>query len=59
MTIRRATEADEKILRELRDEFEQEVPEPYGEPESWDEEWADTLDDLRGGGVFLAEDDEG
>jgi ribosomal protein S18 acetylase RimI-like enzyme len=58
MTIRRATEADEAILRELWEEFEREVPEPGG-PEPWAQEWADTLDDVRGGGVFLAEDDEG
>ena len=59
MTIRRATEADEPILRELWEEFEREVPEPVGEPETWEQEWGDTLDDIRGGGVFIAEDDEG
>lgn len=59
MTIRRATESDQAVLRELWEEFEREVPEPVGEPESWDEEWKDTLDDIRGGGVFIAEDDEG
>ncbi|HVV58871.1 MAG TPA: GNAT family N-acetyltransferase [Gaiellaceae bacterium] len=60
MTVRRATEADEPTLRELWEEFEREVPEPAGlEPETWAEEWADTLDDIRGGGVFLAEDEQG
>lgn len=59
MTIRRATEADEQTLRELWEEFEREVPEPIGEPETWEQEWADILDDIRGGGVFVAEDDEG
>jgi len=59
VTIRRATEADEPILRELWEEFEREVPEPVGEPETWEQEWGDTLDDIRGGGVFIAEDDEG
>jgi len=59
MTIRRATEADEAVLRELWEEFEVEVPEAVGEPESWEDEWKDTLDDIRGGGVFLAEDEEG
>ncbi|HEY2776389.1 MAG TPA: GNAT family N-acetyltransferase [Gaiellaceae bacterium] len=59
MTIRRATEADEAILREIWEEFEREVPEPIGDPETWEQEWADTLDDIRGGGVFIAEDDEG
>jgi ribosomal protein S18 acetylase RimI-like enzyme len=57
--IRRATEADEAVLRELWTEFEQEVPEPFGEGETWEEEWADTLDDIRGGGVFLADDADG
>ena len=59
MNIRRATEADERVLHELWGEFEREVPEPFGDSEPWEEEWADTLDDIRGGGVFLAEDDEG
>jgi len=59
VTVRRATEADEAILRELWEEFEREVPEPVGEPETWEQEWADTVDDIRGGGVFVAEDDEG
>jgi ribosomal protein S18 acetylase RimI-like enzyme len=59
MTIRAATEADEAVLRELWEEFEQEVRLPVEEPESWDEEWRDTLDDIRSGGVFLAEDAEG
>ena len=59
MTIRRATESDKAVLRELWEEFEREVPEPIGEGEPWEEEWSDTLDDIRGGGVFLAEDDDG
>jgi ribosomal protein S18 acetylase RimI-like enzyme len=57
--IRRATEGDESALRELWLEFEQEIPYPLGNGEPWEEEWADTLDDIRGGGVFLAEDDDG
>lgn len=57
--IRRATESDQATLRELWEEFEREVPFPYGEGETWEDEWKDTLDDVRGGGVFLAEDDEG
>jgi len=60
MNIRRASEADEALLRELWEEFELEVPKPPGYvPETWEEEWSDTLDDLRGGSVFLAEDDQG
>ena len=59
MTIRPATEADEPVLRELWEEFEAEVPWPLEEPETWADEWQDTLDDIRAGGVFLAEDGEG
>ena len=56
MKIRVATEADEDVLRELWEEFEQEVALSVEEPETWAEEWKDTLDDIRTGGVFLAED---
>lgn len=59
MNIRRATEADEQVLRELWEEFEREVPWELEEPETWADEWRDTLDDIRGGGVFLAEDGDG
>jgi ribosomal protein S18 acetylase RimI-like enzyme len=59
VTIRRATEADEALLRELWEEFEREVPWEIEEPETWDDEWADVRDDMRDGGVFLAEDGEG
>ncbi len=59
MKIRRAAESDEAVLRELWEEFEVEVPWDLEEPETWADEWSDTLDDIRGGGVFLAEDDEG
>ena len=59
VNIRRATEADEQALRELWEDFSREIPEPIGENEPWEEEWQDTLDDIRGGGVFIAEDDQG
>src|SRR5262249_12344217 len=60
LTIRRASEADENLLRELWEEFEAEVPEPAGiEAEAWEEEWSDTRDDIRGGGVFIAQDGAG
>ncbi len=59
MTIRRATEADEVTLRAFFEEFEREVPFPVGEPETWEEEWKDIRDDLTGGGVFIAEDEQG
>ncbi|HKU58608.1 MAG TPA: GNAT family N-acetyltransferase, partial [Gaiellaceae bacterium] len=59
LKIRRATEADEQTLRALWEEFSTEVPEPIGENEPWEDEWKDTLDDIRAGGVFIAEDDAG
>ena len=60
MNIRRATEADEAVLRELWEEFELEVPAPEGfVAETWAEEWHDTRDDIASGAVFIAEDDIG
>jgi ribosomal protein S18 acetylase RimI-like enzyme len=59
VTIRRATEADEAVLRALWEEFETEVPLHVEEPETWADEWPDTLDDIQGGGVFIAEDADG
>ncbi len=60
MNVRRATEADEPVLRKLWEEFHAEVPEPEGfEQETWEEEWADQLVDIRGGALLLAEDDQG
>jgi ribosomal protein S18 acetylase RimI-like enzyme len=59
VTIRPATEADEATLRALWEEFEQEVPWELEDPETWADEWKDTLADIRAGGVFLAEDSEG
>ena len=58
--IRRATVADEAILRELWEEFEAEIPEPEGfVPETWDEEWVDVRRDIEEGIVCIAEDDDG
>ncbi|HEV8105235.1 MAG TPA: GNAT family N-acetyltransferase [Gaiellaceae bacterium] len=60
VTVRPATEADEAILRELWGEFEQEVPGPPGfEPETWADEWADTIRQIASGDVFLAVDADG
>jgi ribosomal protein S18 acetylase RimI-like enzyme len=58
--IRRASESDEAVLRELWEEFQLEVPEPEGfMPETWDEEWSDVQKNLATGAVLLAEDDAG
>ncbi|MDX6453718.1 MAG: Acetyltransferase family [Gaiellaceae bacterium] len=60
MNIRRATEADQPVLRELWEEFQREVPEPdHFVPETWDEEWGEMQKNLETGAVFLAEDDAG
>ena len=60
MNIRRATAADEAVLRELVEEFNEEIPEPDDVgPASWDEEWASISRSLEGGAVYLAEDDAG
>jgi GNAT superfamily N-acetyltransferase len=60
MTVRRATEADEAVIRELWEAFEHEIPDPEGfVPETWEDEWKDTRRDMVSGSVFLAEDDEG
>lgn len=60
MKVRRATEADQAILRELWEEFEAEVPEPVGfVPETWEQDWKDTLENIATGAVFIAEDDAG
>jgi ribosomal protein S18 acetylase RimI-like enzyme len=60
MNIRRATEGDEAVLRELIAEFNAEVPEPDDVgPESWDEEWAAICRSIGGGAAYVAEDAEG
>jgi ribosomal protein S18 acetylase RimI-like enzyme len=59
VTIRVATEADEAVLRQLWEEFEEEVRMTVEEPETWDDTWTQTVGDLRAGRVFLAEDGEG
>jgi ribosomal protein S18 acetylase RimI-like enzyme len=56
--VRRATEADEAVLRALWTEFEAEAPSPPGFlDEPWEVEWRDAHHDLDAGGVFVAEDD--
>jgi ribosomal protein S18 acetylase RimI-like enzyme len=58
--IRRATETDEPVLRELWEEFEAEIPDLPEFTETWEEEWQDVSADIGGRGVVLvAEDDDG
>jgi ribosomal protein S18 acetylase RimI-like enzyme len=60
VNIRRASEGDEAVLRELIEEFNAEIPEPDDVgPETWDEEWAEITRSLAGGAVYVAEDDQG
>lgn len=59
MSIRRATEADREAIRVLWEEFEREVPPPPGDEETFDEDWVDTVTDIRTGAVYIAEDEQG
>jgi ribosomal protein S18 acetylase RimI-like enzyme len=61
VNIRRATDADEAIVRELWQEFEVEVPEPpHREASSFEQEWEEIREILAAGGLaILAEDGEG
>ena len=60
MNVRPATDADERVLRELWEEFQAEVPEPPGfVADTWEEAWAEIRGHIAGGVVLLAEDDEG
>jgi ribosomal protein S18 acetylase RimI-like enzyme len=60
MNIRRATEADEPVLRELWEEYEAGVPSPPSpERQTWDGEWGSVRANLAEGAVYIAEDDDG
>jgi ribosomal protein S18 acetylase RimI-like enzyme len=60
VNVRRASESDEPVLRQLWEEFEAEVPAPPEFVETWEQEWQDVAADLGGrGAAFLAEDDDG
>jgi ribosomal protein S18 acetylase RimI-like enzyme len=60
VNIRRATEADEVVLRELWEACVAEVPSPPSpEPQTWAGEWVSVRENVSEGAVYLAEDDEG
>ena len=58
MTIRPATEADRELIRELWEEFEQELGGPQYLRETWDEAWDDLADTVRDGVALIAELDQ-
>ncbi|HEY3017793.1 MAG TPA: GNAT family N-acetyltransferase [Gaiellaceae bacterium] len=57
MTIRRATKNDRELLRELWEEFEEELDQPAYLRETWEEAWADLSDTVREGVALVAEQD--
>jgi ribosomal protein S18 acetylase RimI-like enzyme len=61
VSTRRATEADEAVIRELWQEFQLEVPiaDDVGPEPGWNAEWAEVCSNIASGAVYLAEDDQG
>jgi ribosomal protein S18 acetylase RimI-like enzyme len=60
VNIRAATKDDEPVLRELWEQFEEEMPAPPEDQETWEQEWGDVSADIDGrGAVYLAENDDG
>jgi ribosomal protein S18 acetylase RimI-like enzyme len=55
MTIRRATKSDRGLLRELWEEFEEELDHPHYLRETWDEAWTDLSATVRDGLALIAE----
>jgi ribosomal protein S18 acetylase RimI-like enzyme len=58
VTIRPATETDRDLIRELWEEFEQELGGPQYLRETWAEAWADLSNTIRDGTALIAELDE-
>ena len=58
MTIRRATNADQEVLRELWEEFEAELGGPAYLRETWQEAWTDLAETIKSGLALLAEDED-
>ena len=57
MTLRPATEADRDLIRELWEEFEEELDGEAYLRETWDEAWDDLSQTVREGVALIAEDD--
>jgi ribosomal protein S18 acetylase RimI-like enzyme len=58
VTIRPAKQADRELVRELWQQFEEELDGPDYLRESWDEAWSDLSETVRGGVALIAEEDE-
>ena len=58
MTIRPAKQADRELVRELWQQFEEELGGPDYLRESWDEAWADLSETIRSGVALIAEERE-
>ncbi len=59
MTVRRANESDEPVLRELWEALEAEIPAVPEEVETWEQEWQDVAADIGGRGVVFLGEEEG
>ena len=57
MTIRRAANSERTLLRELWEEFEQELGGPAYLQETWEEAWPDLSRTIRDGVALVAEED--
>ncbi len=58
MTIRPVKQADRQVVRELWEQFEEELGGPDYLRESWDEAWSDLSETMRSGAALIAEEDE-
>jgi GNAT superfamily N-acetyltransferase len=57
VTIRAAKQADRRLVRELWQEFEEELGGPAYLRESWEEAWSDLSETIRSGVALIAEED--
>jgi ribosomal protein S18 acetylase RimI-like enzyme len=58
VTIRPAKQGDRELVRELWQQFEEELDGPDYLRESWDEAWSDLSETVRSGVALIAEEDE-
>jgi ribosomal protein S18 acetylase RimI-like enzyme len=58
VTVRPAKQADRELLRELWQQFEEEIGGPEYLRETWDEAWSDLSETVRSGVALIAEEDD-